>query len=573
MARVIGIDVGGTNTHAALLQDGKLIATARCPTDQQDLLVGAAAVLEELLAALPRATPEDLELHLSTTLTTNAIVAGRHEPTAAVIVPGPGVNPAELKFPFPTYVIGGAVDHRGRETAPLDRAALRQALAAIRKSGVAAVALVGKFSVRNPRHELEMAELVQQEFSEIKGITLGHRLSGRLNFPRRVITAVLNAGVSRLQADFAVMVRQLAERRGIGERIFLLKADGGTMPLAESLVRPVETVLSGPAASIMGALAWGAPRQKVAVSLDIGGTTTEIAVLLDGEPLGERDGAVVAGYRTLIPALFTRSVGLGGDSRITWRDGELHIGPERAGPPAALAGPTLTPTDAVIALTDTGLGNRDLAWAELQRFGQSGGWGGEELAREIVATFCTRLAAEIQAVFTALNRRPVYTVAEVLAPADLKPEKLIGMGGPAAYFIPKLAAQMGLDFETLPYAAAANAVGAAASRPTVAVNLRADTALGTLAVPELDELGPLPRPRLFDVRQARELIRAKTVDYAARAGVGVGTAQVEITEEEIFNVVRGFYTTGRIYTLQAQVKPEVQRVTTSNASTKESNDG
>jgi N-methylhydantoinase A len=560
MSLVIGIDVGGTNTNAALLQDGKLVAVAQHPTNHQDLLEGAAVVLEEVGAALPKTAREILELHLSTTLTTNAIVEGRREPVAAVIVPGPGLNSEEFDFSVPTYLIGGAIDHRGRETAPLDLAELRRALSSIRQSGIAAVALVGKFAVRNPQHELEMAQVVRREFPELNLVTLGHRLSGRLNFPRRVTTAVLNAGICRLQAKFAAMVRELADRYGIGERVWLLKADGGTMRLPESLLRPVETVLSGPAASIMGALAWGASPSQVAVCLDIGGTTTEIAVLIAGEPLSERDGAVIAGYRTLVPALFSRSVGLGGDSRITWRDGKLQIGPERVGPPVACGGPEITPTDAVTVLADTGLGNRSRARAELGRFGQPAGLVPEELARVIVATFCTKLEAEIRAVFADLNRRPVYTVAEILAPQGLKPEKLVGMGGPAAYFIPKLAAQMGLKAETLPYAAAANAVGAAASRPTATLNLRADTALGTLVLPELDEFGRLPRPRLFEAKQARELIRTKTVVCAAQAGVATVPDEVEITEEEIFNVVRGFHTIGRIFSLRAQVKPQVRLV-------------
>jgi N-methylhydantoinase A len=278
---------------------------------------------------------------------------------------------------------------------------------------------------------------------------------------------------------------------------------------------------------------------------------------------------VIAGYRTLVPALFSRSIGLGGDSRVYWKAGQLQIGPERAGPPIALGGPELTPTDAVIALDKASFGNRQKAWTELERFGQPAGLGPEELAERIVALFCAKAVVEIQAVFDYLNRIPVYTVSAVLAPRDLKPEKLIGMGGPAPYFIPKLAAEMGLAYEVLPYAELANAVGAAASRPTVAINLRADTALGKLVVPELDEFAEIRRARLFDLKQARELARAKAAVYAARIGIDVEPSQIEITEEEVFNVVRGFYTAGQIISLQAQVKPEVKRVKISKESTKE----
>jgi N-methylhydantoinase A len=392
-------------------------------------------------------------------------------------------------------------------------------------------------------------------------VTLGHRLSGRLNFPRRVVTALLNAGVARLQGDFAAMVKALSGRYGIDGRILILKADGGTMRLADSLVRPVETTRSGPAASIMGALALGVPEDRTVVTLDIGGTTTEIGVLVGGEPLTERDGAVIAGYRTLVPALFSRSIGLGGDSRVTWTDGELRIGPERAGPPLALGGPQLTPTDAIIALGQAPFGERAKALAELERYGQMAGQDAAALAEKIIATCCAQLANAVREVFTYLNSLPVYTVSETLAPRNLRPEMLFGMGGPAVYFLPKFAAELGLDYQVSPYAAAANAIGAAASRPTVALNLRVDTELEQLVVPELDEQETLRRARLFELKQARELARAKLAAYAARRGVGRESGAVEIVTEEVFNVVRGFHTVGKIFTLQAQIKPGVDRVT------------
>ncbi|HEY8464355.1 MAG TPA: hydantoinase/oxoprolinase family protein [Bacillota bacterium] len=563
MSQIIGIDVGGSNTNAVLIRDGRIVTTAKYPTDHQNLLVSAQAVLEQLVRLLPQ-SPDNLELHLSTTLTTNAIVEGRGEPAAALLIPGPGVNPKELKFPFPTYSVSGSTDHRGRETAPLDLAELRKTLRSIEQNGARTLAVVGKFAVRNPRQELKAAELIEQEFPEFNPVVLGHRLSGRLNFPRRVTTALLNASVSRLQTEFAKMIQELAKGYGINGPIWLLKADGGTMRLQESYRRPIETVLSGPAASVMGALALGTPENRTTVTLDIGGTTTEIAVLVKGEPLSERDGATIGGYRTLVPALFSRSFGLGGDSRVYWEAGQLQIGPERLGPPIGLGGPALTPTDALIALGKVTFGDRERVWMELKRFGQAAGLRPEQLAEQIIATFCSKTAAAIQTVFDELNRRPVYTVSAVLTPAELKPEKLIGMGGPASYFIPKLGTELDLDYEVLPYAEAANAVGAAATHPTVAVNLHADTEIGKLVIPELDELVDLSKNRLFDLKQGRELARRRLAVYASQAGIDTEAAQLEITEEEVFNVVRGFYTAGKIFSLQAQIKPGVNRINPGN---------
>ncbi len=561
MSRIIGIDVGGTNTNAAFVQDGNLIAIASCPTNHQDLLSTTTTVLERIASNIPHPEEQSLRLHLSTTLTTNAIMEGRGEPAAVIITHGPGVNPTDLEFPFPSFPVAGAIDHRGRETEPLNAEEVRQTLQRIRRNGIRALAVVGKFSVRNPSHELEIEELVRHEFPEFNAVTLGHRLSGRLNFPRRVVTAFLNASIFRLQAEFASMVKGISGRYGIQDPIFLLKADGGTMYLPESLVRPLETVLSGPAASIMGALALGEYSEShTAITLDIGGTTTEIAVLVKGEPLGERDGAVIANYRTLVPAFFTRSVGLGGDSQIRWSDGSLQIGPEREGPPVALGGPCLTPTDAVIVLEDVPLGDVKKARVELERVGREAGLAAEELARRIIAAFCEKAVREIGLVLKYLNNIPVYTVSEVLAPRELKPEKLIGMGGPAGYFLPKIAAAMGIDYQVLPCAEAANAIGAAVSRPTVAINLRADTALGKLVVPELDLMEDIQRAMLFDVRKARRMALEKAADFAVRTGAYQEAPEIEIGDEEVFNVVRGFYTAGKIFSLKAQVRPGINRV-------------
>lgn len=564
MACTIGIDVGGTNTNAVLIKDGDLIATAKYPTDHHHLLSSTKAVLEEIIALRPSITREDLSLHLSTTLTTNAIVEGRGESVAAIITPGPGSSIADLEFPYPVYPVKGAIDHRGRETAPLDTDHIRKALQDIKNDGIESLALIGKFSVRNPAHELAMERIACHEFPGFHSITLGHRLSGRLNFPRRVTTALLNARVAHIQSDFSKMIRKLSHDFGIGEQIYILKADGGTMQLAESLIRPIETVLSGPAASIMGALTMGSFEAETIVTLDIGGTTTEISVVVGGTPLSEREGAIIAGHRTLVPALFSRSIGLGGDSRISFSNGKLQIGPEREGPPIALGGPALTPTDAVIALGELTMGDRQKAINELKRIGMTVGLNPQELAVQIIDAFCDKAIQGINDTFHYLNDIPVYTVSEVLAPRNLKPEKLIGMGGPAEYFIPKIAAKMALDFQVLPCAEAANAVGAAASRPTVAINLRADTALGKLIVPELDEMSDIPHAMLFDAKQARKVAMEKVIAYAAKTEAYSEPPEIEITDEEVFNVVRGFYTTGKIFTLKAQVRPGVRRVSISN---------
>ncbi|HBL36118.1 MAG TPA: hydantoinase/oxoprolinase, partial [Firmicutes bacterium] len=149
-----------------------------------------------------------------------------------------------------------------------------------------ALAVVGKFSPRNFQHELAIERLIRDEFPALFPVTLGHRLSGRLNFPRRITTAALNAGIARLQEEFVRMVQEVKDQYKLG-RIYLMKADGGTLALEESVHRSIETILSGPAAGLMGTMAL-TEQLAEAVVLDIGGTTTEISVFSGTEPLTER---------------------------------------------------------------------------------------------------------------------------------------------------------------------------------------------------------------------------------------------------------------------------------------------
>jgi len=616
---IVGIDVGGTNTDAALIQEGRILATAKVRTHHDRLLDSTTLAFEKLLDAYGSTELSGpMELHLSTTLSTNAIIEGKGDPTAVLAVPGPGMNIVELDLGFPIYVLSGSVDHRGREVAPINREEVMDAINQALNSGATAVAAVGKFSHRNPAHELEIEKLILERISERdtddayaeksilhKGsITLGHRLSGRPNFPRRIATAYLNASIARRQALFVDMIRKFLVRGKNVTQVFLLKADGGTMQLEDSLVRPVETILSGPAASIMGAEALSAYPDSNTVIVDIGGTTTDISVQVKGETVFQRQGAEISGFKTLVPALFSRSIGLGGDSEIRVvrhsgagragdtvrskirsvaqqetnlyadlqktstgtgeprthsQDIELEIGPKRAGTPAAFGGNYVTPTDAAVVLGLAEVGNPELATKALADFAAPYGLSPKELATKIVETFTFQLASAIEEIYEYLESQPVYTVSQMLAPPDIRPEAVIGLGAPAKVFIPAAAERLGLKHQILPYHESANAIGAAASHPTAAITLHADTALGIMTVPEAGYIGRIERPVLFGIKQARN----KAMEWATEAGnrLGLdGADSIQIVEEESFNMVRGFHTVGRTFMIRAQVRPRVSRV-------------
>ena len=561
---IIGIDVGGTNTDATLIHDGEVVGMAKTPTNHEKLFESTSEVLKKILNYY--SGKGMIQLQLSTTLSTNAIVEGTGSPTALLAVPGPGVNIDTLELGFPVYALQGYVDHRGREVASLESAAVLAAALAAKRNGAEALAVAGKFSHRNPSQEQEIARLVKKEGPQFEHITLGHRLAGRANFPRRMVTAYLNSSVAKHQARFVQMVEDLrSSQQGnvIGE-VLILKADGGTMTLQDSLERPVETILSGPAASIMGAQALSRYTDENIVVVDIGGTTTDIAVIVNGEAVFERNGAVISGYRTLVPALLTQPIGLGGDSEIQSKVDssgtvQFTLGPRRAGRAAALGGKAPTPTDAAVVLGLTDIGDQKRSMRALEELGAPFHLDGKTTARKILEAFTSQLTEAIEGLYYSLENVPLYTVSEILAPPEIRPKAVVGLGAPAEVFVPLAAEALGLPCEVLPYSEGANAIGAAAARPTVAITLHADTELGMMTIPEMGQQESIERALLFDLKRARKEALRQTTHYARELGL-TDVDDVHVVEEESFNVVRGFYTTGQIHTIRTQLRPKVRRI-------------
>jgi len=171
--------------------------------------------------------------------------------------------------------------HRGNVIDDVNISEIKEASSKFKEKRIESFAVVGKFSTRNPEHEIKIKKLLEEEMTNSTSnnpptITLGHTMSGKLNFPRRVFTSYLNSAVYSTFKEFAENIKGSMEREGISAPIFILKADGGTMSIDRAIEKPVETILSGPAASFMGISAM-LPTDKDAVLLDVGGTTTDIS--------------------------------------------------------------------------------------------------------------------------------------------------------------------------------------------------------------------------------------------------------------------------------------------------------
>jgi N-methylhydantoinase A/oxoprolinase/acetone carboxylase beta subunit len=361
---IVGLDVGGTHTDVVVLQGREIVSKVKLPTDQMNLLDTVCSGIAEATKDLD---PQSIErVVVSTTLATNAIVQEKTEPVGILVASGPGVNPN-------AFTIG---DH----IAPISDEEILEIGRKLRSEDIRNLALVSKFSIRNPSHELKMRDLLAENFETV---TLGHQVSGHLNFARRIATAYLNGAVARISGEFYKAVRGCLEQEGIQIPLEILKADGGTMAQESSTQYAVETILSGPAASVMGTLAFTDPAKEEVV-LDIGGTTTDIAILVDGVPLLKPLGIRMAGYNTLVRALRTVSIGVGGDSWVRLENGHLKIGPKRKGRALAYGGPEPTPTDALVTLDTVQGGQKQRAIDGIHRLAEQLGKGVEETAKAIV---------------------------------------------------------------------------------------------------------------------------------------------------------------------------------------------
>ena len=328
----LGVDTGGTYTDAVALStsDGRVIASAKALTTRADLAVGIAQAIAGL-ESIPRHAIA--LVCLSSTLATNAIVEGHGGRVSLFLI---GYDPELIeRFGFQRDLvvddvvhIRGGHDIYGRQARPLDEDAVRRA-AAERVGQVDAVAISDYLGVRNPAHELRARDLVRQ----VAGcpVTCGHELSEELDSIRRATTVALNARLIPLLGDLVGAVRRALAAQDIRAPLMIVRGDGSLVSSAFALEHPVETILSGPAASVVGARYLTGRDDLVVV--DMGGTTTDLAILRGGRPRANPRGAWVAGWRTLVRAVDTRSVGLGGDSHVWFSpQGELRVGPERVVP-------------------------------------------------------------------------------------------------------------------------------------------------------------------------------------------------------------------------------------------------
>ena len=565
---LLGLDVGGTFTDAVIIDGHRVVATAKRRTTKDNLMNGIGEALDAVLEGYDTSNIE--QVTLSTTVVTNTIVEEKEQVVDLYVVTGPGRNVDDI-FPVKPIYLQGYTDHRGIvvERTPAD--AVRGIANMVQtRSGTDLAAVSAKFGVRNPQEELSITEELKNIYHAISN---GSLLSGSLNFPRRTISAYFNSAVTPVFTVFKKNVEDALSARNIVAPLHILKADGGSLPVEHMVSRPVETAFTGPAATVLGLSALGVIGNQHTVALDIGGTTTDISLWKHGRPLMTKNGVSIREYPSAVRSFAVTSVGIGGESVVRLKNGNLTVGPERVGPSVALGGVEPTLGDALIVLGHANYGDFNLALRALQDLAdaiqaalQSNNINtsnnqltliktASDVAKLILQNALETIQRGVDEVITVENKRPIYVVADIVNPDIFVPEHIVVVGGTA----PSLGASIG-EYMDLPItipenAAVANAIGAALALSTIELTVHVDTKRRLLVIPELGI-----KQQNCTLKRAEQVVeRVKEALSEEALRLGLDTAQeIEIISIEDFPVVEGWQSMERLITVKVQLAAGVK---------------
>jgi N-methylhydantoinase A/oxoprolinase/acetone carboxylase beta subunit len=487
--RKIGIDVGGTNTDAVLLEGSRVVHAVKTPTTG-DITDGICTALAELIAGIGGEPGPIDAVMIGTTHFTNAVVQRRDLIKVAAIRIGLPASAALKPFvDWPkdlaalahgaTFMVEGGHEYDGRELVPFDTSAIRRACDAIVASGLRAVAIASVFSPLNPSHEDQAAEIIAARCGGVS-VTRSHDL-GRIGLLERENVALLNACLQDLARRTTRAFTAALVESGINAPLFLTQNDGTVMRAEVAERFPVWSFASGPTNSMRGAAFLSGLQDAMVV--DVGGTTTDIGFLRQGFPREANNVVEIGGVRTLFRMPDLLSIGLGGGTRI--RTDPLAIGPDSVGyrltrEARVFGGGVLTASDVAVR-------------AKLAAFGEPARV--DDLPDGLVEACLARM-------------REMLEEAADRMKTDAAPVPLIAVGG-GALLIPD-----GLEGVSevvrVPHAAVANAVGAAIAQVSG----------------EVDQVFT-GRGRAAAIAEATELATARAIE----AGADPGTIQVIEVED------------------------------------------
>ena len=547
---LLGIDVGGTFTDAVIIDGANVVSWAKRRTTKDNLMNGITEALGAVLVDIDSAQIE--QVTLSTTVVTNTIVEHKEQPVDLYVIAGPGRNVDDI-FPVRPVYLKGYTDHRGIVVESTKCEAINHIAHTVQsRSGTNLAAVSAKFGVRNPKEELDVTNALSAMYDTI---STGSSLSGNLNFPRRTISAYFNSAVTDVFNRFRQAVRDALVAHNITAPVYILKADGGSLPIDTIASVPVETVFTGPAATVLGLEALRSATLGHTVALDIGGTTTDISLWKQGKPLMTKEGVSIRNYPSAVRSFAVTSVGIGGESVVRYNNGNLTVGPERVGPSVALGGKEPTLGDALIVLGKAQYGDGQKAYDGIAQIDST--IDATTMAQRIVNVAVQVIQEGIDTVVANENKRPIYVVADIVHPDPFVPAQLVIVGGTAASLGPIIGDQLGLPIHIPSDAAVANAIGAGVANHTMAITIHVDTKRRTMVVPEL---GIQDTSSHLRSAQAVEEVAYSLLREAAKEQ-GLVTSDVlpdiETISVEDFPVVDGWQSMERIINVKVQLQAGV----------------
>ncbi|QNB45652.1 hydantoinase/oxoprolinase family protein [Thermanaerosceptrum fracticalcis] len=546
---LIGIDVGGTFTDGVLLDNFTVKEWVKVRT-KEDLTRSIQEVLNHLLEHTAQKTIE--RLVLSTTLITNLLAQKKYEPAGLLLLPGPGANPYHLSLPGEFVVLKGAIDYRGRIIEPIDLKEVEEAAGYLLSRGLKRIVVTCKFSQRNNTLEKQVVRHLQHKYPDLK-VKASFETSGLLNWVRRINATYYTLAVEEACHHFLSHISHTLERIGLKSPVYIMKADGGTIPLDLSRKYPLEAIFSGPAASTLGGMACTSP-DITSVVMDMGGTTTDLALVLKGTPLLSSKGATIGGFPTPVRALAVASLPIGGDTPLVENNRQLAFG-QRKGPALCLGGPELTLTDILVYLGYSSLGQKETIAPFLHDLANRLELSPRETAERALDLLISLLEEALTQMYTTWEEEPAYRVWQVMAEKSARPRTLICLGGPAEGIGQLWAKKREWQVIVPTYAKIANAIGAALACTTLNLDFVADTENLVFYTSIGGKQGTLEHPlRTLDEARAFALSLLKEMkgDWQNHE-----LERVETLYEEGFNIVREWRTRGKIYQIGLQTPPGI----------------
>lgn len=541
---ILGLDVGGTNIDALIVSNNKIIKTIKKELTN-DLFLDIFNTIKMLTKNINKSKIKTI--NLSTTISTNAIYLNKINKVGLIVQTGPGLPHSYLKVNNNTKFISGYVDHLGRLIEDFNNDEIININNEFKNEGIKDLAIISKFSTRNNITEEKLFNQLKNDYNYI---TLGHLMSGKLNFPRRINTAYLNSSISELFNNFANNLIKALKELNINANINILKADGGIINLNYALNKPVETILSGPAASLMGTK-YLLNTKNDSIILDIGGTTTDIFFLKNGEYVFEPLGIEIKNYKTLIRSIYSKSIPYGGDSIV---DSNLNVLPKRLDKAYAFGGKYLTVTDFLLVLNND-LKYKDKVIRKIEKKYES--INTFKASKKVINDFLSKIYNSSYETLKLINNKPVYTINELILDDKINPKDLIVIGNPSKYLKNHLKDKFNLNILIPKYSHIANAIGAAFSIQTLELNLYANTYTKKLSIPEINYYKNINYN--FNLSDAKKLILKKIEEEAKKMANNTKNLKYEITEEETYNTIDETYNTGINIRLKAQIRPDIKK--------------